>query len=253
MSEILIIFVQPNKKIMRIYTKIALLLISFSSILIARAQQDVNVAGGMFYISGSVTSNRLEADLYIENRNLNDLAILVDRDISQMHPSHRTYYCWEQCYDTTVGLSPEPKILPGSTIDSTSFHSYLYTFNTAGVSRVTYTFFDQNNPTDTALATITYDVLTSGIAAVEKSQYTLSNPSPNPANNMTSFSYTAPSSNSKLVIRDLIGNIVSEHLMSGSKGVIMIPTAELKAGVYICSLVTSGSSISSSKLVVSHR
>lgn len=238
---------------MRKITKI----LSFSLLIclsnFANAQQDVNVAGGMFYVSGPVTANRLEADLYIENRNINDLAVLVDRDISQIHPAHRTYYCWAQCYDTTVSLSPDALILPGGTVDSTSFHSYIYTANTAGVSKVTYTFFDQNNTSDTALATITYDVLNTSISSVEKSLYSLGSPSPNPANNMTSFTYAAPVANTKLVIRDLIGNVVAEHPLNATKGIVLIPVGELNSGIYVCSIVNNGNSISSSKLVVSHR
>lgn len=238
---------------MRIFTRIALILLGFAAFTTAKAQQDIHVVGGQFFVSGPVTTNRLEADLYVENRNINDLAVLVDRDISQMHPAHRAYYCWAQCYDTTVGLSPESLVLPGLTVDSTSFHSYMYTFNTAGTSIVTYTFFDQNNPSDTSVAVIHYDVLNTGISGVERSLYSLSAPSPNPSNNMTSFTYAAPVNNAKLIVRDMIGNIVAEYQLNTTKGMIFVPTSELNSGIYLCSIVSNGSSISSSKLVVSHR
>jgi hypothetical protein len=197
--------------------------------------------------------NRLEADLLVENRNINDIAVLVDRDISEVNPAHHTYYCWAQCYDTTTGLSPDALILPGGLVDSTSFHSYMYTANTPGVSRVTYRFFDQNNPTDTAMATITYDVLNTGISTIQRNQYNLSTPSPNPSNNMTSFSYAVPVMNTKLIVRDLIGNIVAEYPLTNLKGLLLVPTDALTNGIYMCSIISNGSSISSTKLVVSHR
>lgn len=235
------------------FTKIALLAAGLFCFFSASAQDNITVAGGEFYVSGPSTFNLLEADLYVENRNINDLAVLVDRDISQMHPAHRSYYCWAQCYDTTTGLSPDPLVVPGGMVDSTSFHSYMLTFNTPGVSRITYTFFDQNAPSDTAMATIVYDVLSTSISTIDRSLYSLGTPSPNPANNMTSFTYSAPVANTKLMIRDLIGNIVAEYQLSAAKGMIIVPTAELKSGIYMCSIVNNGSSISSTKLVVSHR
>ena len=230
-------------------TLFCLTLIGFRSV----AQQDIHVAGGQFYVSGALSVNRLEADLFIENRNINDIAVLVDRDISQQQPFHHSYYCWAQCYDTTVSLSPDYLVMPGNWTDSSSFHSYLYTGNRAGLSKVVYKFYDKDNPTDTALAEISYDVLNTGISPVERSLYQLSSPSPNPANNMTSFTYNTPVPNTKLMVRDLLGNVVAEYNLGSTKGMIMIPVTELASGIYTCSIVTNGSSISTSKLVVSHR
>lgn len=217
--------------------------------------QNIEVAGGQLYVSGTITSNRLEAGLYIQNSSNDDLAVLLDCDVSEVFPSHRAYYCWALCYDTmTYGISPDPLVLPASTIDSTSFHSYIYTHNTAGTSRVSYTFFDQNNTSDSSKVTITYDVLTTGISSLEKKLYTLGTPSPNPANNFTSLTYSMPSSqNASVVIRDLLGKIIQEFPLSVVQGVIIIPTSDLSAGIYNCSLVNAGNTAASVKLVVAHR
>lgn len=235
------------------FTKNVLILLGIVGFVQVKAQQNIAVVGGQFYVSAPSTTVRLEADLQVENRNVNDLAVLVNRDISQLNPSHKSYFCWALCYDTSQTTFPDALVLPGNTIDSGSFHSYIYTFNTPGVSTITYTFFDQNNPTDTSSATITYDVLNTGISSVDRSLYSLSTPSPNPANNMTSFTYAVPVSNSKLLVRDLLGNIVAEYPLTSSKGVLFIPTTDLTSGIYLCSILTNGSSISSTKLVVSHR
>jgi hypothetical protein len=236
------------------FTRFILILLIFTTGYTVSAQDNINVVGGVFTVYGSSSQNNLDAHLNVENSSINDIAVLVDRDISMMHPAHRTYYCWAQCYDTTVSLSPDPVVLPGLTIDSTTFHSYIYTFNTIGVSQVTYTFFDQYLPTDSSQVTITYNVGTIGISDIQKNLYRLGTPSPNPANNMTSLVYNMPVNQvAKLCVRDMIGNIIQVHPLSVSKGVIIIPTSELSSGIYTCSIVSGESNLSSVKLVVSHR
>lgn len=223
------------------------------NLLVANAQ-DLHVAGGVLYVSGPVTTNRLEADLYIENSSTLDLAVLVDRDITELYPGHANYYCWALCYDTTVSLSPDALVMPAQFTDSTSFHSYIYTHNIAGTSRVKYTFFNQDAPSDSAQVTIVYDVLTTGINSITKNNFSLSSPSPNPANSITGLTFALPSNqNAKLIVRDLLGNLVKEYAVNSTKGMLMISTNELANGIYSCTLVNSGVSLSSTKLVVSHR
>ncbi len=234
------------------FTRILIIAFVLGLNLVSNAQ-DLHVTGGAVYVSGPVTTNRLEADLYIENSSTLDLAVLVDRDITQLNPGHANYYCWALCYDTTVSLSPDVLVMPAQMTDSTSFHSYIYTHNIAGTSSVTYTFFNQDVPSDATQVTIVYDVLTTGINSIAKNNFSLSSPSPNPANSMTGLTYSLPiNQNSKLLVRDLLGNLVKEYTVNSRQGVLMISTSELANGIYSCTLVNSGASLSSTKLIVSH-
>ncbi len=213
--------------------------------------QSLGIPNGQFQVQGLTTDVRLEAHLEVENSNNSDLFVLINCDRSQMNAAHQTYYCWALCYDTTVCNSPDPLIVPGRTTDMNSFHSYIYPNGVAGSSTISYTFFDQNNPSDQASASITFDVLTSGINEISRG--TLSVASPNPANTFTNVNYTVPSlKEGKLVIYNMLGTVVKEYRLTNSQSSMILSTSDLSSGVYVYSLINDGKPVSTKKLVVAH-
>lgn len=213
--------------------------------------QSLAIPGGEFQIQGLTSDIRLEAHLEVENSNNNDLFVMINCDRSQMNAAHQTYYCWALCYDTTVCNSPDPLVLAGRSIDVSSFHSYIYPNGVAGASTITYTFFDQNNPSDQASASITFDVLTAGINEVSRG--TLSTANPNPANSFANISYSVPVlKNGKLVVHNMLGTVVKEYRLTNAQASVLLSTSELSSGVYVYSLINDGKSVSTKKLVVAH-
>ena len=213
--------------------------------------QSLAIPGGEFQIQGLTSDIRLEAHLEVENSNNNDLFVMINCDRSQMNAAHQTYYCWALCYDTTVCNSPDPLVLAGRSIDVSSFHSYIYPNGVAGASTITYTFFDQNNPSDQASASITFDVLTAGINEISRG--TLSTANPNPANSFANISYSVPVlKNGKLVVHNMLGTVVKEYRLTNAQASVLLSTSELSSGVYVYSLINDGKSVSTKKLVVAH-
>lgn len=84
--------------------------------------------------------------------------------------------------------------------------------------------------------------------------YSLSNAYPNPANAETKLDYNFKviTSNAKIIIRSLLGYVVSEHNIEDNAGTISIPTSDLPGGIYFYSLSVGGDIIITRKLVVRH-
>lgn len=230
-----------------------LVVFSLSSAFMLKAQDFLNITGGEFLVTGSINNSNISAQLYVENSSVSDLSVRVIRDNSQLMFGHQSYFCWAQCYDTTVSLSPDPLIIPGRTTDTLAFHGYIYPFGHAGTSRVTYTFYDENNTSDTAVTTITYEVLATGINEVEN-RGTLSSASPNPSNNLTTVGYSLPTLiNGRIVISNMLGSMVKEFKLSNKQTLMFINTSDIPSGVYIYSLINNGKPVMTKRLVVAHR
>lgn len=215
--------------------------------------QNLSFPDGIYFVSGPASTVRLESHLQVSNSANNPISVLVMCDRSQMTPGHQTSYCWALCYDTTIcGISPDQLDVPGRSIDSTSFHSYLYPNNIVGTSTMTYTFFDQNNQSDSVVAHITYDALSTGINEVQRGF--LSNAYPNPATSIATISYNLPSlNNGHVYLYNLLGVLVKDIALTNLQSMVVISTSDLSAGVYTYTLVNEGKFVSANRLVVSHR
>ncbi len=231
-------------------TKI-LFIVAFMMISTFAKSQSLAIPNGAFHVQGLYTDQRVDAYLEVENTNTADLSILINCDRSQLVFGHQTYYCWALCYDTTICNSPDALIVPGRTLLDNSFHSYVYPNGIAGTSTISYTFFDQNNPSDSISASIIFDVLTSGVDELSKGH--LSAASPNPANAFTNINYTVPSlKDGRLVIYDMLGSVVKEVQLNHNQSTLLLSTTELSSGIYVYSLINDGKSVSTKKLVVAH-
>lgn len=230
-----------------------LIIFSLTSALYVKGQDFLNITAGDFLVTGSVNNSNLDGHISVENTSISDLSVRVLRDNSLLMNGHQSYFCWAQCYDTTVSLSPDPLTIPGRTTDTLSFHGYLYPLGNAGTSHVTYTFYDENNISDSAVATITYEVLSTGINEVEN-RGTLASASPNPANNLTSIGYSLPTlNNGRLIISNMLGSTVKEFKLTNKQTLLFINTADIPSGVYIYSLMNNGKPVMTKRLVIAHR
>ena len=237
---------------MRKFTKILFGALAFFAFHTNVNGQALNLNNGIFYVSGPYTTNRLESHLYIENTSNNPMNVMARCDKSEMTFGQQTYYCWFQCYDTTVTFQPEPLTIAGRSIDSLSFHSYLYPLSTVGTSPIHYTFYDQADPNDSIYATITYDVLNTGIDEIQNA--TLATASPNPANNLTGISYALPAlNNARLVISNLLGEQVKSFELTTKQSLLFVSTSDLPSGMYVYPLINNGKPVATKKLIVAHR
>jgi hypothetical protein len=81
-----------------------------------------------------------------------------------------------------------------------------------------------------------------------------SNPYPNPANQQTDINFQLPSPNSeaRVVLRNLLGSVVKEITVQGSKNQFSIITSDLNNGLYFYSVIFDNKVFSTKKLIVKH-
>ncbi len=122
-----------------------------------------------------------------------------------------------------------------------------------GTSTIGYKIFDANDAENSVMVTVVYDIQGLGISNPE-SIAEVSNPYPNPANNMVNFNVNIKkaSHDIKIIIRNLLGAKVKETMLNSNSEQVSINTGDLTEGLYVYSLVIDDRAVSTNKLVVRH-
>jgi|GEM_PF-5363073 len=108
-------------------------------------------------IVGLQTLAKLEATASFRNDRTTMSETWMKSDTSEMIKGHRSYFCWDLCYSVadTVSLDYQP-VPPGTTY--TGFFAHLEPNNVCGISRLKYTIFDGNNPSDNISFSVVFNV-----------------------------------------------------------------------------------------------
>ena len=106
-------------------------------------------------------------NLHVKNVSSMPVKVWVTMDTSQMSPSHRSYFCWEQCY--SFGVVDARNIAGGKPLtlkpgqDTNAFTAYVdhyAVFNEpkAGTSTLSFDFFNEEDPSDRISTTLVFNV-----------------------------------------------------------------------------------------------
>jgi hypothetical protein len=187
-------------------------------------------------------------DVEIQNSGSTTLTILVQRVSMSMASGHQTYFCWFECYDPSIGLSPVPMTLaPGES--TANFHGWVTPAALAGQDTVTYAFYDQNGMSDTLYLTLSYDFIHDGINEISFSKNSL-NISVN-ENKTATINYACNSVvNSKIQISNILGRVVKEIRLTDKTASLKIPLSEISQGIYFCNLIMDDKFVSSKKFLI---
>jgi hypothetical protein len=81
-----------------------------------------------------------------------------------------------------------------------------------------------------------------------------SNPFPNPANQQTiiNFQLPSPSSEARIMLRNLLGSVVKETRVTGVENKFALNTADLNNGLYFYSVMFENRILFTKKLIVKH-
>lgn len=206
------------------------------------------------YVSGDPLF-LLQGHVTITNSSASTKNVLVQRTVNNLVSGHDSYFCWFDCYGSSVSLSPDYlEIAGGSSVND--FRGYVDTYtltNTSvpGISYNTYCFFDQANPADSVCVDFVFDAST-GLAEIPTDRNYISKPFPNPASQITNFfvSTLKGSKNVSVKIFNTLGSEVKNIPFNESKGPVRINTSNLKPGLYFYSLWVNGKSSGSGKLMI---
>lgn len=106
-------------------------------------------------------------NLNVKNISSSPVKVWVTMDTSNISPSHRAYYCWEQCY--SFGVVDARDIAGGKPLtlkpgqDTNAFIAYIdhyAVFNEprAGISTLDFAFFNEDDPSDRITISLTFNV-----------------------------------------------------------------------------------------------
>jgi hypothetical protein len=235
-----------------IYTKFLLTCLAGLSLNYLHAQSIVINSPNPTIVVGSADANELETGIEIMNISLEQKEIKVRRTVLTSIENTTNFFCWTACYTPVVSLSPNGLTVNGDSSTNNSFTSHFRPNLQIGVSEIQYTFFDVNNPQDSANVLVRYEIAPVGIAKV--SAVASLKAFPNPADDKVTLSFTRSSLNGKgnIELYNMLGSKVFSQQVEDMDGTITISTENLKAGLYFYSLNDSGQSSRPGRLTIKH-
>lgn len=108
-----------------------------------------------------------KVNLFVKNVSASPVKIWVTMDTSKISPSHRAYFCWEQCY--SFGVVDARDIAGGKPItlkpgqDTNAFTAYvdhyaIFDEPKEGVSVLDFAFFNEEDPSDRISISLTFNI-----------------------------------------------------------------------------------------------
>jgi len=182
----------------------------------------------------------------VKNISANPVKVHVLRENISLTKGHDTYFCWIKCYDSTIYHSPLPDespitLAPGESTDV--FHAYInpkiYDENgikvigsVDGKSVIRYRFYNEDNELDETILTVTFLMGNVSSVEVEYPNASKASTTPNPAQDMTLLTFTAPADfrSGTVNIVDAQGKACGS--VPAGESSARISTAHLPAGVY---------------------
>lgn len=203
-------------------------------------------------VVGSADADELETGIEIANISSEQKDIKVRRTMLISIDSTSNYFCWTACYIPSVSLSPNALTINGGNTVNNTFTSHFKPSGHSGICEIQYTFFDANNPQDSANVVVRYEIAPVGISKI--STITSLKAFPNPADDKVTLSFTRNSLNGKgnIELYNMLGSKVLSQQVEDMDGTITIATENLKAGLYFYSLNDGGQSTRPGRLTIKH-
>lgn len=124
----------------------------------------------------------------------------------------------------------------------------------AGISSARYAVINKNNPGETVEFDINFAVeeLAERKSIYDSHFISLTDAYPNPAAESAQVDYKIhkPAPSYKIVLRNLLGNVVGDYLLSASETKLKMRTDDLNAGIYFFSLYIDGEGVLTRKIMV---
>jgi len=205
--------------------------------------------------TGTPDSNTLLTYLSVTNTGSNTINVVCRKTLLTMLDSTHIYLCWANyCYAPHIHLSPDSvPVAPDETYSGFKaiYAQMAYNNFFIGESMVRYTFFDQDNASDSVSVTVRYQTFPVGIGDVTAMEELKLHLYPNPATAIVGFDYSVPAgSRGTMEIRDALGTLVQTQDVAGNSGHLTEDVAGLGEGIYFCSLRADGKPMQTRKLIV---
>lgn len=188
----------------------------------------------------------------IENVGSSTIAVKVRRITVDTVPGTQNYFCWEQCYIPSTNVSPTAMIMtPGQQIDQ--FYADYKPNGNAGVSVLTYCFYDVDNEADSVCATVRFHASAVGIQDVFRGNESgISESYPNPAKSVANINYALRLGwkQADLTVYSMLGSQVKKVKLKENQGTYKLDVSTLPSGMYFYTLEVDGKAIGTKKMLV---
>lgn len=186
--------------------------------------------------------------------------INVRRYELEVEPSTQNYFCWAVCYGPVdAGELPVWHALgqhslplePG--VPANNFHAYHSPMGVIGNSTYRYVWFDTNAPNDSVWVDIQFAVTSVGIEENTAEAGLTIYPNPVTTNEvMISYQLTGGITNGVVAFRNMVGQVVLTQPINSAVGKLVLPVADLPAGVYFATIEHQERIMATQRVVISN-
>ncbi|MDD2562998.1 MAG: T9SS type A sorting domain-containing protein [Salinivirgaceae bacterium] len=204
--------------------------------------RDVLVLNNSETTTFGYTSDEMVVESFkIKNISTSTISVKVRKQVLETHGESVSTFCWGVCYPPYINESTQlVEVAANSFAVGTLDVELMPDNNSAGVNRIAYTVFNENNPNDSVRFIVNFDILSSTPEALV-AEFKLY---PNP----TSGELTVSGGEGKqLAIYNAIGQNMGTYTLTSNDE--KIDTNSLKNGIYMVLLSENGNTISTRKLI----
>lgn len=202
------------------------------------------------------TQVEIVAEIVVHNNGTEEISVKVacQELVILEHTMHQ--FCWAlSCFPPGTTLSSNSLAIPagGSSEGEEGFSGHCYVSDgVQGVTRIMYTFFDENNVNDSIAVYVNYISGYLGLAEEIGDKIHLSEAYPNPAKGITSFDYELDHGLDEVsfVVSNLLGIVHFEQKLTDAKGTLRFDATTWNKGIYFCTVLVNNEAITTRKMIL---
>ena len=133
------------------------MLTGFSQSLTLQTPEGINIEnGGEITVYGEETATEIISHVYITNISASAINVSLKRNQIYMVDTSFSMFCWGVCYAPNVNQSGFPIEIAAGATDEENFSGHYHPELLVGISRISYTFYDDNNTNDSIMFIANY-------------------------------------------------------------------------------------------------
>ena len=224
------------------------------------------------FVSGtgwSQSSKKVEKKgrIVVGNLGTDSISVMCRRYEITIADSSENYFCWDACYPPFVGVSNGPVSIAGG--DTSAAFYMVFTPGVPGTSIIKYCFYVEGAPEDSACLTMAFDenspsdtvyglIYINPYVGIEfigtTNQNKILDIYPNPSDKRVTINYSLKQNSKygKILVRDILGRMIYEVVLTGTIGQVTIPVEEINNGVYFCTIVVDTELFGTARMIVKH-
>jgi len=217
----------------------------------AIAQNSLTIVSMPQEVWGNTDAAYIQAPGSVENTSGSAVEVKVRSTEVSVIPGTLNYFCWAQCYEPGVTLSPTSITLqPGERVNA--FYGDYIPQGQAGISSIKYCFFNVANEADSVCGIVRFSASPVGVNDLSAAgRSNISKSYPNPASNDLFIDYAVGEGVGRIDIYSMLGMKVKSVNLTGQQGRVNLNVAALPAGMYLYRLVVNGQDVQTKRFSVS--